>query len=38
MSAPILEGLNGENLVNVPEYAKARPHVKFEPANDGVFG
>ncbi|KAI7774759.1 multicopper oxidase [Diaporthe eres] len=38
MSAPILEGLNGENLVDVPEYAKSRPHVKFEPANDGVFG
>ncbi|KAG6354808.1 hypothetical protein INS49_003889 [Diaporthe citri] len=38
MSVPILEGLNGENLVDVPEYAKSRPHVKFEPANDGVFG
>jgi hypothetical protein len=38
MSVPILEGLDAQNAVDVPEYAKARPHVEFKPANDGVFG
>ncbi|KAG8161956.1 hypothetical protein KVR01_007721 [Diaporthe batatas] len=38
MSAPILEGLDAQNAVDIPEYAKARPHVEFKPANDGVFG
>lgn len=35
---PILEGLDAENVLEIPEYAKSRPHVEFEPANDGVFG
>lgn len=38
MSVPILEGLTPEDFVSVPAYAADRPHVEFEPKNDGIFG
>ncbi|KAK8868384.1 Laccase abr2 [Apiospora arundinis] len=38
MSAPLLEGMDSSMLDEVPEYAKALPHVDFTPTNDGVFG
>lgn len=27
-----------EDSLNIPEYALKRPHVDYEPTNDGVFG
>ncbi|KAK6214203.1 hypothetical protein LQW54_004629 [Pestalotiopsis sp. IQ-011] len=38
MSAPILEGFTAEDPIAVPDSAKNRPHVTFQPKNDGVFG
>ncbi|GKT50103.1 multicopper oxidase GIP1 [Colletotrichum spaethianum] len=38
MSAPIMEGILPDDPVKFPESAVNRPHVDFEPKNDGVFG
>lgn len=38
MSAPILEGITAEDPIEVPTSAMNRPHIDFEPKNDGVFG
>ncbi|KZL70549.1 multicopper oxidase [Colletotrichum tofieldiae] len=38
MSAPILEGIMADDPAKFPESAVNRPHVDFEPKNDGVFG
>ncbi|KXJ97248.1 Cupredoxin [Microdochium bolleyi] len=38
MSAPILEGVTVDNSISVPDSATRRPHVEFDPKNDGVFG
>ncbi|GJD01423.1 multicopper oxidase [Colletotrichum higginsianum] len=38
MSAPIMEGILADDPVKLPESAVNRPHVVFEPKNDGVFG
>ncbi|OHE99676.1 hypothetical protein CORC01_05034 [Colletotrichum orchidophilum] len=38
MSAPIMEGILSSDPVEFPESAINRPHVEFEPKNDGVFG
>ncbi|KAK2063681.1 Cupredoxin [Colletotrichum caudatum] len=38
MSAPIMEGIMPDDPVTLPESAVKRPHVDFEPKNDGVFG
>ncbi|KAI6373041.1 hypothetical protein MCOR25_003571 [Pyricularia grisea] len=38
MSAPILEGILPNDPAEFPESVAKRPHVKFEPKNDGVFG
>ncbi|KAF3013563.1 hypothetical protein E8E14_010796 [Neopestalotiopsis sp. 37M] len=37
MSAPILEGITAEDPIKVPTSAMNRPHIDFEPKNDGVF-
>ncbi|GJC89099.1 multicopper oxidase GIP1 [Colletotrichum liriopes] len=38
MSAPIMEGTMADDPAKFPESAVNRPHVDFEPKNDGVFG
>ncbi|KAK1449474.1 hypothetical protein CMEL01_08789 [Colletotrichum melonis] len=38
MSAPIMEGILSSDPAEFPESAINRPHVEFEPKNDGVFG
>ncbi|TDZ14868.1 Laccase abr2 [Colletotrichum orbiculare MAFF 240422] len=38
MSAPIMEGILPNDPVDFPTSAVNRPHVEFEPKNDGVFG
>ncbi|KAK6065947.1 hypothetical protein SCUP234_12310 [Seiridium cupressi] len=38
ISVPILEGITADDLVVIPTSAIERPHVKFDPENDGVFG
>ncbi|KAI1871212.1 uncharacterized protein JN550_004657 [Neoarthrinium moseri] len=38
MSAPILEGITVDDPISVPSSAMHRPHVQFDPKNDGVFG
>ncbi|EXF84979.1 hypothetical protein CFIO01_02192 [Colletotrichum fioriniae PJ7] len=38
MSAPIMEGILSSDPAEFPESAVNRPHVEFEPKNDGVFG
>ncbi|KAI6260084.1 hypothetical protein MCOR27_002778 [Pyricularia oryzae] len=38
MSAPILEGILPNDPAQFPESVAKRPHVEFEPKNDGVFG
>ncbi|KAF4780665.1 hypothetical protein HER10_EVM0000708 [Colletotrichum scovillei] len=38
MSAPIMEGILSSDPAEFPESAINRPHVDFEPKNDGVFG
>ncbi|RSL99250.1 hypothetical protein CDV31_012259 [Fusarium ambrosium] len=38
MTVPILEGITAENPIEIPEEALDRPHVEFEPKNDGIFG
>ncbi|KAI9170590.1 Multicopper oxidase [Paramyrothecium foliicola] len=38
MSAPIVEGILPNDPVHIPASAINRPHVKFEPKNNGVFG
>ncbi|KXH47725.1 hypothetical protein CSIM01_11675 [Colletotrichum simmondsii] len=38
MSAPIMEGILSSDPPEFPESAINRPHVDFEPKNDGVFG
>ncbi|PSR79596.1 Cupredoxin [Coniella lustricola] len=38
MSAPILEGILPESPASFPMSAADRPHVDFQPKNDGVFG
>ncbi|KAJ4200830.1 hypothetical protein NW759_015806 [Fusarium solani] len=35
---PILEGITAENPIEIPEEVLDRPHVEFEPKNDGIFG
>ncbi|CAN8101373.1 unnamed protein product [Discula destructiva] len=38
MAAPIIEGFGPKDFVDIPDYASTRPHVEFDPTNDGVFG
>ncbi|KAM6529455.1 hypothetical protein FALCPG4_007591 [Fusarium falciforme] len=38
MTVPILEGITAENPLEIPEEVLGRPHVEFEPKNDGIFG
>ncbi|KAF6843606.1 multicopper oxidase [Colletotrichum musicola] len=38
MSAPIMEGILPDDPAQYPSSAVGRPHVEFEPKNDGVFG
>ncbi|KAF3769411.1 Cupredoxin [Cryphonectria parasitica EP155] len=38
MSVPIIEGILPDDPANFPDSAVNRPHVNFEPKNDGVFG
>ncbi|RMJ09294.1 hypothetical protein CDV36_011071 [Fusarium kuroshium] len=38
MTVPILEGITAENPIEIPKEALDRPHVEFEPKNDGIFG
>ncbi|KAL0933699.1 multicopper oxidase [Colletotrichum truncatum] len=38
MSAPIMEGILPNDPAEFPSSAANRPHVEFEPKNDGVFG
>ncbi|KXH65544.1 hypothetical protein CSAL01_02943 [Colletotrichum salicis] len=38
MSAPIMEGILSSDPAEFPASAVNRPHVEFEPKNDGVFG
>ncbi|TLS29909.1 hypothetical protein PpBr36_02207 [Pyricularia pennisetigena] len=38
MSAPILEGISPDDPAEFPEWVARRPHIEFEPKNDGVFG
>jgi hypothetical protein len=38
MTVPILEGITTKDPIIVPEAAQDRPHIEFEPKNDGIFG
>ncbi|RSL49529.1 hypothetical protein CEP54_012376 [Fusarium duplospermum] len=38
MTVPILEGITAKTPIEIPEEAFDRPHVEFEPKNDGIFG
>lgn len=38
MAVPILEGITVDDPLTIPTSAVNRPHVKFDPKNDGIFG